>query len=45
MNALTKIEDLAHLPIKITYVGEVIRDNTWQADQWRVTLTSKGGPQ
>lgn len=31
------------LPVKITYVGETVRDNDWKCDQWRVELTSKAG--
>lgn len=31
------------LPVKITYVGETVRDNDWKCDQWRVELTNKYG--
>ena len=31
------------LPVKIIYVGQTIRPNGWDADQWRVELTSKAG--
>lgn len=31
------------LPVKITYVGETVRDNSWKCDQWRVELSNKSG--
>ena len=31
------------LPVKITYVGETVRDNSWKCDQWRVELSNKTG--
>jgi hypothetical protein len=31
------------LPVKITYVGETVRDNAWKCDQWRVELSNKLG--
>lgn len=31
------------LPVKIDYVGETIRDNSWKCDQWRISITSKAG--
>lgn len=31
------------LPVKITYVGETVRDNNWKCDQWRVELSNKMG--
>lgn len=37
------IESLEALPVKIEYVGETTRDNDWQCDQWRVSLSSKAG--
>ena len=35
--------NIESLPVKITYVGETVRDNEWKCDQWRVELTSKAG--
>lgn len=43
MQTLDTIEALEALPVKIDYVGETARDNDWQCDQWRVTLSSKAG--
>lgn len=43
MQTLDSIEALEALPVKIEYVGETTRDNDWQCDQWRVTLSSKAG--
>ena len=43
MQTLDTIEALEALPVKIDYVGETTRDNDWQCDQWRVTLSSKAG--
>jgi hypothetical protein len=43
MTTLDTIEALETLPVKIDYVGETIRDENWQCDQWRVTLSSKAG--
>jgi hypothetical protein len=40
---LDTIETLESLPINIDYVGETVRDNNWQCDQWRVTISSKAG--
>ena len=31
------------LPVKITYVGETVRDNNWKCDQWRIELSNKLG--
>lgn len=31
------------LPVKIAYVGEIVRNNGWKCDQWRVELSSKAG--
>lgn len=31
------------LPVKITYIGETVRDNSWKCDQWRVELSNKSG--
>lgn len=31
------------LPVKITYVGEAVRENNWQCDQWRITFENKLG--
>jgi hypothetical protein len=41
--ALDTIETLESLPINIDYVGETVRDDDWQCDQWRVTISSKAG--
>ena len=43
MQTLDTIEALEALPVKIDYVGETDRDNDWQCDQWRVTISSKAG--
>lgn len=43
MQTLDTIDTLETLPVKIDYVGETTRDNNWQCDQWRVTLSSKAG--
>jgi len=43
MQTFDTIEALEALPVKIDYVGETIRDDNWQCDQWRVTLSSKAG--
>lgn len=43
MQTLDTIEALEALPVKIDYVSETTRDNNWQCDQWRVTLSSKAG--
>ena len=43
MQTLDTIEALEALPVKIDYVGETTRNNDWQCDQWRVTLSSKAG--
>lgn len=43
MQTLDTIDALEALPVKIEYVGETTRDNDWQCDQWRVTLSSKAG--
>lgn len=43
MQTLDTIEALEAMPVKIDYVGETTRDNNWQCDQWRVTLSSKAG--
>lgn len=31
------------LPVKITYIGETVRDNSWKCDQWCVELSNKSG--
>lgn len=44
MNAtLDTIDTLETLPVKIDYVGQTKRDQNWDCDQWRVTLSSKAG--
>lgn len=43
MQTIDTIEALEALPVKIDYVGETTRDNNWQCDQWRITLSSKAG--
>ena len=43
MKPLDTIESLEALPVKIDYVGETTRDNNWQCDQWRVTISSRAG--
>ena len=35
--------DIESLPVKIEYVGEIVRDGDWRCDQWRVTITNKSG--
>lgn len=35
--------DIESLPVKITYVGETVRDGGWKCDQWRVELSNKLG--
>lgn len=40
---LQTIIDLESLPVKIDYVGQTIREQNWECDQWRVTLSSKAG--
>jgi len=40
---LNTIEDLEALPVKIAYVGDVIKEDNWTDDQWRVTVTSDKG--
>lgn len=37
------IDALEALPVKINYVGETTRDNNWDCDQWRVTISSGAG--
>lgn len=43
MTTLDTIEAIEALPVKIDYVGETTRDNDWQCDQWRVTISSNAG--
>ena len=44
MNAtLDTIDTLETLPVKIDYVGQTKQDQSWDCDQWRVTLSSKAG--
>lgn len=43
MQTIDTIDALETMPVKIDYVGETTRDNSWQCDQWRVTLSSKAG--
>ena len=35
--------DIESLPVKIDYVGEIVRDGDWRCDQWRVTISNKSG--
>lgn len=35
--------DIEALPVKISYVGETVRDDKWKCDQWRITLENKLG--
>lgn len=35
--------NIESLPVKITYVGETMRENDWKCDQWRIELSSKAG--
>ena len=46
MTMTMTLEDVEHLPVKIRYVGEVLR--TWASlkgavDQWAITVTGKDG--
>lgn len=43
MQTLDTIETLETLPVKIDYVGQTKRDQSWDCDQWRVTISSKAG--
>lgn len=44
MNAtFDTIDTLEILPVKIDYVGQTKRDQNWDCDQWRVTLSSNAG--
>lgn len=43
MQTLDTIETLETLPVKIDYVGQTKRDQSWDCDQWRVTISSRAG--
>jgi hypothetical protein len=40
---LETILDIESLPVKIDYVGQTQKEQNWDCDQWRVTLSSKAG--
>lgn len=40
---LDTILDIESLPVKIDYVGQTQKEQNWDCDQWRVTLSSKAG--
>lgn len=42
-STLDTIDALEALPVKIDYVGQTKREQSWDCDQWRVTLSSKAG--
>lgn len=40
---LDTIDALEALPVKIDYVGQTKREQSWDCDQWRVTINSGAG--
>lgn len=42
-STLDTIDALEALPVKIDYVGQTKLEQSWDCDQWRVTLLSKAG--